>query len=36
MALVCVLRTVFEQLVNSLAVTTFNLIYDGIFFQVLY
>jgi magnesium-transporting ATPase (P-type) len=35
MALVCILRTVFEQLVNSRAVTNFNLFYDVISILVL-
>jgi hypothetical protein len=35
MALVCILRTVFEQLVNSRADTTLNIFYDGISFQAL-
>jgi len=33
LALVRILRRVFEQLVNSRAVTTFNIFYDGLSFQ---
>ena len=32
-ALVCILRRVFEQSVNCRAVTTFNIYYDGLSFQ---